>query len=145
MCPGEPAPPADQEPPDHCPKCGSHHIGLGTVTPHCIYFRCRHCGEIWAFTDRRHVPRISSDVPARRKNDKSPHGAPIQPPMADEPIALNCPRCGLPLDCIETLESPEHPTFYIYKCASHGLFHFSECTDLGPGLPVPGLPPHRPA
>ena len=54
-----------------CPKCGSHNIGLGTVTSYSVYFRCRHCGEIWAFPDRRHVPRISGDVPARRKTDKT--------------------------------------------------------------------------
>ena len=65
--------------------------------------------------------------------------------MADEPIAVNCPRCGVLLHCIETLESPEQPTFYIYKCVSHGLFHLSERTDLSPGLPTPGLPSHRTA
>jgi len=57
------------------------------------------------------------------------------PSMADKPTALNCPRCGLPLHCIEILESPEHSTFYICKCASDGLFHFSDRTDLAPGPP----------
>ena len=60
----------DQQPLYECPKCASHNVGLGTVTSYSVYFRCRHCGEIWAFPDRRHVPRISDNLPMRRKTDK---------------------------------------------------------------------------
>ena len=70
--PGPPPVAPGQEPPHECSTCGSHNVGLGTVTPYSVYFRCHHCGEIWAFPDRRHVPRISGDVPVGRKKDKRP-------------------------------------------------------------------------
>jgi len=64
--------PADgeREGPEECSRCGSRNVVLGTQTTWYVYLRCSDCNEIWAFPDRRKVPRTPFNTPMRRKGDR---------------------------------------------------------------------------
>lgn len=51
----------------------------------------------------------------------------------EPPLALNCPRCGRPMETVETTEAGGRA--HVYRCREHGYFHFSERTALTPGKP----------
>lgn len=53
----------------------------------------------------------------------------------DEPIPLNCPKCGCRMDPPRDAE-PRDDGIVVVECPLHGLFHFGINTDIASVLPT---------
>ena len=49
---------------------------------------------------------------------------------------FKCPQCGREMELVGARPNDEFPpTYFIYRCAEHGIFHFSKGSDFIAGLP----------
>ena len=63
--------------------------------------------------------------------------------MADEPILVNCPKCGRAMRHVDTTATKKpvdpgghsKPSVWILECELHGTYHFGLTTPLTPGPP----------
>ena len=58
--------------------------------------------------------------------------------MPHTPIALNCPKCGHPMQFLHA-DDPSGAGIQVYECPEHGVYHFGTKIDLTAGPP----PPHN--